>query len=105
MIFTYFARAILSLVLFFSGAHHTHAMTFRQLVDGPIVSVGNAFVNLLYALAFIMLLIGIFRYFFVEGQEGREKGKQLIVWGIFGLFILFSVWGIVQLLLNTLPRV
>lgn len=82
------------------------ASTFKEIVDGPITTLGNAIVSLLYALAFILVLIGIFRFFFLEGgEEGRDKGKKLIIWGLFGLVILFSLWGIIQVLLNTLKSV
>lgn len=85
--------------------YRVSAATFKELVNGPVVAIGNGIVALLYALAFIIFIAGIFRFFFVEGDEGREKGKQLMVWGIFGLVILFSVWGIVKLLLGSLQSV
>lgn len=64
--------------------------------------VDYAIVPLLYALAFILFLIGVVRYFFLGGDEGREKGKAFMVWGLIGLVVIFSVWGIVNLLLGTL---
>ena len=77
-------------------------MTFKELVEGTIVPiVDGAVMPLLYALAFIMFLIGIVRYFFFGGEEAREKGKQLIVWGLVGFAVIFSLWGIVKLLLAT----
>lgn len=77
-------------------------MTFKNLVEGTIVPIfDGAIIPLFYALAFIMFLIGIVRYFFFGGEEAREKGKQFIVWGLVGFFVIFSVWGIVRLLLAT----
>ena len=76
--------------------------SFQKLVDEVIVPIVDlAVMPLLYALAFILFLIGIVRYFFFAGEEGREKGKQLMLWGIIGLVVIFSVWGIVKLLLAT----
>ncbi|MEK7510912.1 MAG: hypothetical protein AAB582_01610 [Patescibacteria group bacterium] len=78
-------------------------MTFAGLVDGVIVPLfDKGVIPLLYAIAFIMFLVGIVRYFFFGGEEAREKGKQLIIWGLIGFFVIFSVWGIVKLLLTTL---
>lgn len=77
-------------------------MTFERLVNGTIVPIiDQAIVPLFYALAFIAFLIGIVRYFFFEGEESRDKGKQFILWGLIGFFVIFSVWGIVKLLLST----
>lgn len=77
-------------------------MSFKALVYDMIVPIiDQAIMPLLYALAFIAFLIGIVRYFFFGGEEAREKGKQLMVWGIVGFVVIFSVWGIVRLLLTT----
>ena len=34
--------------------------------------------------------------------EAHEKGKSLMIWGLISFLVLVSLWGIVQLLLNTL---
>ena len=66
-------------------------MTFADIVNKQIVPLGDAVVGLLYAVAFILFLIGMVRFFFMEGEEGRAKGKQLAFWGIIGLVVLFAV--------------
>ncbi len=77
-------------------------MTFKTLVEGTIVPIfDQAIIPLFYAIAFIAFLIGIVRYFFFGGEEAREKGKQFIVWGLVGFFVIFSIWGIVKLLLTS----
>lgn len=58
---------------------------------------------LFYILAFLVFTIGMVRFFFLEqGEEGREKGKQLMLWGIIGFVVMSSVWGIVNLLLSSI---
>lgn len=79
------------------------AATFKQLVDQSLVPLGDTVVALLYAIAFVAFLIGVFRYFLAsQNEEGRQKGKQLMLWGVIALAVLFAVWGIVKLLLATL---
>ena len=76
------------------------AATFKELVDDQIVPFVDTLINLFYALAFIFFLIGIVRFFMSPSEEARAKGKQFTLWGIIGFVVLFSVWGIVRLLLS-----
>jgi len=60
----------------------------------------NPLISLLFVLATVVFLWGIIQY--VIGSQGDEKklqqGKQAMIWGIVGLFIMASAWGIVRLL-------
>ena len=66
--------------------------------------INNVAVPLVFAIAFIVFIWGIFQYFVAGGanEEQRDKGKQLAMWGIIGFVVMLSVWGIVNLLTNTL---
>ena len=78
-------------------------MSFESFVNGKIVPlVDGAIVPLMYALAFLFFLFGVARYFFADGEENREKGKKFAFWGIIAFVVLFSVWGIVKLLLSVI---
>ncbi len=82
----------------------THAAegSFADLTDEIVGIVNGAVIPLIYALAFVLFLIGMLRFFFLGGEEGREKGRQFMIWGVIGFVVIFSVWGIVKLLLATL---
>ena len=83
------------------------AKSFKQVVDTSIVPLGDLVITLLYGAATILFLFGVLRYFFVSGasaEEGRQKGKQHMFWGIIALVVLFSVWGLVRILLNLLKE-
>ena len=78
-------------------------MTFATIVANIMKLVNGYVLPLIFALGFTFLLINIFRFFFIEGgEEGQTKGKKAIMYGLIGLVVLFSFWGIVNLLLNTL---
>lgn len=78
-------------------------MSFKDLTASIVGLVDGTVIPLLYTLAFIFFLVGMVRFFFMGGEEGRAKGKQFMLWGIIGLAVLFSVWGFVRLFLTILP--
>lgn len=80
-------------------------MTFADFVYRVVVPiVDRGVIPFLYALAFLFFLFGVARFFFSESEENRKKGRDFALWGIFGFFILASVWGIVKLLLTVITR-
>ena len=46
---------------------------------------------------------GVFLYFIAGGanEEQRDKGKQLVFWGITAFVVMSCLWGLVNLLTNT----
>ena len=58
----------------------------------------------LISAAFIVFLWGVYKYF-IQGADNeveRGKGKTFVLYGIIGFVILFSVWGLVNIVGNTL---
>ena len=78
------------------------AASLKDLTDDIVTFVNASIIPLFYTLAFLLFVIGMVRFFFLGGEEGREKGRQFMLWGIIGFVVMFSVWGIVRLLLATL---
>ena len=68
-----------------------------------LASIGSVAVYLLIALAVVYIVYAIVMYFIKgeEGDENRKKAGMRILWGIVGLAIIVSLWGIVNLLINT----
>lgn len=96
---------ILSVVAILSLSPHSAlaTQTFAEVVNNSLVPFFDKFViPLLYAVMFLLFMFGMVRYFFTGGEENREKGKQFVVWGMVGMVAVFSVWGIVNLLLSVL---
>lgn len=74
--------------------------TIADFVRKIETGILNPLINLLFVLATLIFLWGIVQY--VIGSQGDEKklaqGKQLMIWGVIGMFIMASAWGIVNLL-------
>ena len=64
--------------------------------------INNVAVPLLFAVAFIVFIYGVFKYFISGGGEkGKKEGLNLVFYGIIGFFIMVSVWGLVHILIGT----
>lgn len=94
-------KSLLALAVLALAPVAVHAASFKDLTDDIVEFVNASIIPLFYTFAFLLFIIGIVRFFFLGGEEGREKGRQFMLWGIIGFVVMFSVWGIVRLLLTT----
>lgn len=63
----------------------------------------NPLIVLLFALALVLFLWGLAQFLLnPEDSSGRENAKRKIVWGVIGLFIMVSAYGILNIFLRTL---
>jgi hypothetical protein len=44
---------------------------------------------------------GVTQYSFSEEESKKEKGKQLMLWGIISLTVMFSMYGLIRVAMNT----
>lgn len=74
-----------------------------RFIEVILLFIDYVLVPLVFALALIAFLWGVFNFFIAGGadEEKREKGKQFMVWGIIGFFVMVSVWGIVNLFVSS----
>ncbi len=62
----------------------------------------NPFLGFLFVLATALFLYGLVRYLIAgDGDKDREVGKRHMMWGIIGMFIMVSVFGIMRIIVNT----
>ena len=97
-----FTAYIPSLVLFFIPVVAFAApRTFGELVL-VLVSLINAAVSVIIALAVLGFFWGVSKYMFsAQDTTKLEEGKKIMIWGIIALFVMVSVWGILNALSNT----
>lgn len=84
--------------LFCSGV--SNGLTFCGVVSFFLGLIGKS-IPILIALSVIVFVWGVFRYTIVEGGE-RSKSRDIMLYGIIGLFVMVSVWGLVAIVRNTL---
>jgi hypothetical protein len=69
---------------------------FKDLV-GIFLDLINTATPVLGGIALLVFLRGLAKFIRNSGDEGsHEDGKNLMLWGVIALFVLFALWGIVQ---------
>jgi hypothetical protein len=61
----------------------------------------NSIIPVLLALGVVYFIWGVVNYVIADDEEAKSKGKERILYGIIGLAIIVSVWGLVQILVTT----
>ena len=77
-----------------------------QPLKNLIVAVGgilNMLIPILIAAALVVFFWGLVTYIWgAGGAESHDKGRNIMIAGLVSLFIMVSVWGIVNLAQNAL---
>ena len=73
---------------------------FMELVN-LLVTIMNAAVIVLVTLGLVTFLYGVSTSIYEAKDKGGEKLRSYVVWGILILFVMVSIWGILEVLKNT----
>lgn len=79
------------------------AATIKDLdgVFGFISSTLNTLLPLIIAAAVVYFIYGIAMYVISGNEEAKDAAKSKIIYGVIGLFVMVSVWGLVNILVGT----
>ena len=65
-------------------------------------SLGNTITVLLVSFAVIYIVYSVVRYLIATNDnEARKQAGWNILWGVVGLFVIVSLWGLVNILSNS----
>ncbi len=83
-----------------SGGGTFNGSAIGGYLQGIVTFINSYVIPFIFAIAFIVFIWGVFQYFIAGGanEEQRDKGKQLVFWGIIGFVVMITVWGIINLL-------
>ena len=66
---------------------------------GKITSfINNIIIPLIFAVALVVFMWGIFQLFIAKNAEQAEEGKRLAFYAVIGFVLMVSIWGIVNLI-------
>ena len=72
---------------------------FLQQVNALIL---NPLIGLLFAISTVYFFYGVVKFLSLEaGDKARDEARSSIIWGMVGMLIMFSVYGIIGFVLNT----
>ena len=89
-------------LMFAIPAFAANATNFKELIDNVFIAgIIKPLVPFLIGLGVVAFIYGVILLMFSEGGEKKEEGKEYMFWGIIGIFVMVSVWGLVAILINT----
>ncbi|OGZ07799.1 MAG: hypothetical protein A3D65_05725 [Candidatus Lloydbacteria bacterium RIFCSPHIGHO2_02_FULL_50_13] len=63
----------------------------------------NPIIAILFALAFLYFVWGVAKYIWSpDNEKARTDGQKAMLWGIVGMFIMVSVFGIMRFLISSI---
>ncbi len=78
------------------------AQTGLEGVIGTFSDLINAAIPLIIALAVLYFFWGLAKYILNASDEGaKEEGRSIMIWGVIAIFVMVSLFGLVQLLQET----
>jgi len=70
-------------------------MTISQLL-GNVEAVFRQLIGILFVVATVVFIWGVIQYVIAGGDEDKlSNAKNVIVWGLIGLFVMMTMWSIV----------
>jgi len=77
--------------------------SFATVVDPIITNIVAPLIELMFAVAIVVFVWGIVEMF-MNGDDAtaREKGRWHMLFGVIGIFIMISAWGIINFISATI---
>jgi hypothetical protein len=73
-------------------------MTFTDIVN-LFIGLGKDLIPLLAVIAFLIFILGVARFIRASASDKDfDEKKKFLIWGVVGMFVLVTVWGIISFL-------
>ncbi len=98
-------KKIIALIAFaipaVASAQALSPITNVNSLSNRLLGIGSMFTYILVSLAVIYIIWNVVQYFIKPSKDDRKDAGMNILWGIIGLFIIVSIWGLVNIFTNT----
>jgi uncharacterized RDD family membrane protein YckC len=72
-----------------------------NVLDRIVDYIVNPAILIVFTAGFFMFVWGIVQFLWTLDEGGKSDGKQHMLWGIVGMLVMVSVYGIIALIDNT----
>lgn len=76
-------------------------MTDLRYISIMLTVLIEKIIPVLIGLGLLLFIFGLIKYMVSRDDKTREDARQVIVYGVITLFVMVSVWGLVNLLAST----
>jgi hypothetical protein len=94
-------KLIVSVLTFLPAVSFAQTLTNIDDVASKATRIGNLVIEIAISLAVIWIIINVIKYLIAGGDEDRAAGGKAILYGVIGLFVILSIWGLVAILTNS----
>lgn len=102
-------KRLLVLFILFTIPLFALAAGITNIIDAAFNIVTNILIPLAFALCLLYFFWGVTKYIRTGAgsEQAAEEGRRVMIWGIVGIFVAFSVWGIISFIKNelTIPNI
>ena len=91
-----------ALLPFLALAQALKSGTLDGIAGGLLSVLNSIIIPLMIAIAVIIFFYGVVKYVLATGDDAaRAQARSLMIYGVVGLFVMVSIWGLVGLLQGT----
>jgi len=73
------------------------------LIGNISIEILNPLIAVMFAAALVYFFYGVAAYIWnPDNEEARENGRHAMLWGVVGMFIMVSVFGIMKLIISSI---
>ena len=77
-----------------------------EAADALVARIGKVILGpvemVIFSAGFLLFMWGLVKFMWNVGEGGSQSdGKQHMLWGILGMFLMISIWSVIALIDNT----
>lgn len=76
-----------------------------QLIDRINEVIVNPLIALFFTLATVLFFVGVVQFLFSQSPEAKSQGSRHMIWGVIGMTIMISVFGIMNFLVDVIESI